>query len=68
MTMRQLQVKTPQGWQYVFCRHMPDGKVQTCYDKRKALPDQAFRAAEDLGWAQKTWPQYEFRLAENLED
>ena len=55
--MRKLQVKTPQGWQYVFCRHMPDGKVQTCYDKRKALPDQAFRAAEDLGWAQKTWPR-----------
>lgn len=64
--MRKLQVHTPQGWQWVFCRKMPGGQLQTCYDKRKALPDRAWNAADDLAWARKTWPQYEFRLADSL--
>lgn len=65
--VKKLQVKTPQGWQWVFCRKMPEGEIQTCYDKRKALPNAAWQAADDLAWAQKTWPQFEFRLGEQLE-
>jgi len=65
--MRKIQVKRPDGWKWLFCRKMPEKTVMTCADKHKALPSDAFHAEEDLAWANHTWPDEEFRLAETLE-
>lgn len=70
--MKKLCVKQDDGdWAWVFCRKMDDpvtpNKLMTCDDKSKALPSQTHTGTDDLQWAQKVWPDREFKLAEVLQ-
>ena len=66
--MKRLQTVVDGKWRWVFCRHQPSGRLMVCDDKGKALPSKPCYAQDDLAWAQKTWPDRQFRLAETLEE
>lgn len=69
--MKKLQVKTPEGWKWVFCRNTAraDSCVTTPH-KAQALPGSRLKAwaDDDLAWARKVWGDRVFRLAESLEE
>lgn len=59
-TLRKLQVRTPDGWRYVFCHN--NGRIVTTDQKSKALPSRAFWADDDLRFFQSKFAEREFRL------
>lgn len=66
--MKKLQVKTPEGWKWVFCRNTQRAdSLVTTPNKSQALPPKSIWAEDDLIWARKTWSDREFKLAEQLE-
>lgn len=65
--MKKLQVKTADGWRWVFCRNMDTHRVQTTPEKRQALPSMAGWGADDMAYFQRHFANDQFRLAATLE-
>lgn len=66
--MKALQVKTADGWAWVFCRNTARAdSLVTTPNKSQALPRGPW-GKDDLAWARKTWADREFRLAVRLDD
>lgn len=65
--MKKLQIKTADGWAYVFCRNRSTDRVTTTQDKAKALPQRAIWADDDLTYFRRYFAADTFRLAATLE-
>lgn len=66
--MKKLQIKTADGWAFVFCRDQRRARVVTTSNKAAALPPAACWADDDLAYFRRYFPGEQFRLAETLAD
>jgi hypothetical protein len=65
--VKKLQVKTAQGWAWVFCRNLDTSSIQTTPEKRQALPSLAMWGADDLAYFHRFFPAAQLRLAADLD-
>ncbi len=61
--MKRLQINTPLGWKWVFCRNAQDGEVTLSFEKSNALKGEGA-----LEYFQRHFANNIFRLAKNLAD
>ena len=66
--MKKLQIKTADGWRWVFCHDQHRARVTTTPKKSQALPTAAGWGADDLAYFRRHFPGDRFRLAETLAD
>lgn len=66
--MKKLQIRTTNGWAFVFCRDTLHNRVIITSDKAKALPHRACWAQNDLAYFKRYFSSENFRIAENLDE
>ena len=65
--MKKLQIKTVDGWRWVFCHNPQRAHVVTTPEKAQALPSLAAWGADDLRFFERRYIGEAFRLAASLE-
>jgi len=65
--VKKLQVKTADGWRWVFCRDRIREAIQTTPHKPQALPTLAAWGADDLAYFRRHFPASDLRLADTLD-